>query len=65
MSASALERTKTGPLQFGTDWPGVFIRGDEARSFAVAVRYAIDQLKMPESSVLSELAALLESAEIK
>ena len=24
------ERVETGPVQFGDDWPGVFIRGDEA-----------------------------------
>jgi hypothetical protein len=24
------ERVETGPVQFGDDWPGVFIRGDNA-----------------------------------
>lgn len=24
------ERVETGPVQFGNDWPGVFIRGDNA-----------------------------------
>ena len=24
------ERVETGPVQFGGDWPGVFIRGDHA-----------------------------------
>jgi len=29
-----LDRVETGPIQFGNDWPGVFIRGDEALYFA-------------------------------
>jgi hypothetical protein len=24
------ERPETGPMQFGDDWPGIFIRGDTA-----------------------------------
>ena len=29
------ERMETGPIQFGTeDWPGIFIRGDNALYFA-------------------------------
>lgn len=28
-------RVETGPVQFGTDWPGVFIRGDNAMAKAM------------------------------
>lgn len=28
------ERVETGPVQFGDDWPGVFIRGDNAGWYA-------------------------------
>lgn len=32
-------RPETGPMQFGDDWPGVFIRGDNAlMAYAPAVR---------------------------
>ena len=31
-------RTATGPLKFGDDWPGVFIRGDEALGYAGTLR---------------------------
>jgi hypothetical protein len=24
------KRVETGPVQFGEDWPGIFIRGDNA-----------------------------------
>lgn len=29
-----IERVETGPIQFGQDWPGVFIRGNNAAWFA-------------------------------
>ena len=29
------ERVETGPVQFGDDWPGVFIRGDNAMALAL------------------------------
>jgi len=28
------ERPETGVVQFGNDWPGIFVRGDEALSLA-------------------------------
>lgn len=28
-------RAETGPMQFGDDWPGVFIRGDNAMWYAM------------------------------
>ena len=30
-------RIETGPTQFGTDWPGLFIRGDDCFRFATAL----------------------------
>jgi hypothetical protein len=34
-------RVETGPIQFGDDWPGVFMRGDNALTFANAIDGAI------------------------
>lgn len=31
-------RAECGPMQFGDDWPGVFIRGDSAAALSFAVR---------------------------
>ena len=31
------DRAETGPMQFGDDWPGVFIRGDNALAYANAI----------------------------
>lgn len=38
-----VERVETGPVQFGDDWPGVFIRGDNALTFAISVRNVLDR----------------------
>lgn len=32
------KRVETGPTQFGDDWPGIFIRGDNAIHFAHRLR---------------------------
>lgn len=40
-------RVETGPVQFGdSDWPGIFIRGDNAFGYAMELQSAI--AKMPE-----------------
>lgn len=32
------QRVETGPTQFGDDWPGTFIRGDDSANFAYHLR---------------------------
>lgn len=32
-------RAKTGSMQFGDDWPGVFIRGDNALGYAACLQH--------------------------
>lgn len=36
------ERVETGPTQFGDDWPGLFIRGDNAAYYAMMLRQHLD-----------------------
>lgn len=36
-------RVETGPVQFGDDWPGLFIRGDNVGWYAMAVKRAADE----------------------
>jgi hypothetical protein len=43
-------------MQFGDDWPGVFIRGDNAMFFAGAVRAALAVL--PENDRAIDVASL-------
>ncbi len=35
-------RVETGPIQFGDDWPGTFIRGDNAAYYAAHLKRLID-----------------------
>jgi len=38
-------RVETGPVQFNDDWPGTFIRGDNANHFALYLAEAIQRLE--------------------
>ena len=60
-------RPETGPLVFGIDWPGIFIRGDDARYLAgtlAAIAEGMNEL-VPEMRLqkqwLCELSDLLRS----
>lgn len=56
------ERIETGVVQFGeNDWPGVFIRGDNAASYRIALGAALGmlpKLKSREELVLLPLRSL-------
>ena len=43
------KRVETGPVQFGNDWPGVFIRGDNAAYYAFTLRRFLDEAKSKHS----------------
>lgn len=51
------KRMESGVVQFGDDWPGVFLRGDEARLFAEILK------RVPGAGDLGGLVALLEACE--
>ena len=66
----------TGPLQVGNDWPGVFLRGDDALLvFAPLLRDAAQALSAPDgpgagefcgfASQLLELRRLLNSCALR
>jgi hypothetical protein len=64
-------RIETGPLILGDDWPGVFIRGDEALGYAHTLRTLLAGAEtratdLSESEIaawtrVDQLATLLES----
>ncbi len=65
-----IDRVETGPVKFGDDWTGVFIRGDNAVYFA----HILDQvLANPEMlkdnalivAVINSLSVTLKSCEEK
>jgi hypothetical protein len=41
LPAPAGGRVETGVVQFGEDWPGVFIRGDNAAAYSAALKALI------------------------
>jgi len=47
-----VNRVETGPVRFGTDWTGLFIRGDNAYGYALHLQWAIDTLsKLPATGI--------------
>lgn len=47
------DRPETGAMSFGDDWPGVFIRGDEAHEMEQFARMAAEALEASDCSGLS------------
>ena len=47
------ERKETGPVIFGDDWPGIFIRGDQAIHFALTLQSLLDEL--PNTDTRTEI----------
>lgn len=60
------ERVETGPIQFGDDWPGVFIRGDNALYLHMMLKSHLAGNKDFASELaMKNLANLLESCDVK
>lgn len=61
------ERVETGPIQFGRDWPGIFLRGDDAGPFGFLLGEYLDD-PSPRNLVVREqlrdFARLLRSCEV-
>ncbi len=62
-----LDRVPSGAVQFGSDWPGLFLRGDHALKVAVCVRELQKEMGTNPTAdhwavkFLAELASLIES----
>ncbi len=57
-------RVETGPLQFGNDWPGVFIRGDNAAYYALNIEAVLNGMKGIPRVVVNDLVASLRSCQV-
>ena len=55
-------RPETGPMQFKDDWSGVFIRGDNAFGYAMALKRVLDGEKGIPEVYVRGLLALLEGS---
>jgi hypothetical protein len=53
-------RVETGPLKFGDDWTGVFIRGDDAMFTADMLRKILEANNSPMKRVLRYLDSAME-----
>lgn len=58
-------RVETGPVQFGDDWPGVFIRGDDAFGFLAALKGVMeDPGNEVSAAMVMGLMVLLASSDL-
>ncbi|PHS64380.1 MAG: hypothetical protein COB09_08375 [Thalassobium sp.] len=58
-------RVETGAIQFGGDWPGVFIRGDNAAYYSMALDSLLSGNVDPMTlGILSGLNELLKSSHV-
>lgn len=66
-----MSRPETGPMQFGDDWPGVFIRGDNAFHYAMCLRDVLNNVSVPtgmnaiSAAVVEGLIELLHSCDVR
>lgn len=67
-------RVETGVLQINDDWPGVFIRGDNAMHYAMNLRRMIAELEKHSDgnlhdafavSTLKSLLSILEKSRVR
>jgi len=54
-------RVETGVVQFGDDWPGLFIRGDDCFRYALSLRNQLGDNNTTDSVVLGDLLKILTS----
>jgi hypothetical protein len=61
-------RVESGPIMFGDDWPGLFLRGDDCFRYTFALREAIldnAQMGLITRQVLMGLLDALESSDCR
>jgi hypothetical protein len=59
------KRVETGPTQFGDDWPGVFIRGDNAAYYAMNLQNLLNGNEDPFTrDVLNGLLSDLKGCQL-
>ena len=61
-------RVETGPVQFGDDWPGIFIRGDRALAMAINIEWILatsDDLDRLTVVRLRQIKALLKRCDLR
>ena len=62
------ERVETGPIMFGDDWPGVFIRGDNAHYYAMALQTVLvsgTEIGVLARIVIPQIVKLLQASDCR
>ena len=59
------ERVESGPIQFNQDWPGLFIRGDNAFYLSVCLKSLIDLIDENRMQVVDQIPLNLVRGFIK
>lgn len=54
-------RPETGPMQFGDDWPGVFVRGDNASYCGFTVNQLLDAIAKEDWDTVKYLGSPIMS----
>lgn len=58
-------RPECGPMQFGDDWPGTFVRGDRSAYYAMLLRALLDgNADQMSRKQLEGLVAMLEACNV-
>ncbi len=57
-------RAESGPVQFGDDWTGIFLRGDYAGPMTMTLLMVIDAIDRNEKPSLIDLITLRGFAEV-
>lgn len=59
-------RPETGPMQFGEDWPGIFIRGDNALADANMLQEVVKHLgdDWIARNIITSMITLLRSCSV-
>lgn len=58
-----MRRMETGAMQFGDDWPGIFMRGDYALMMAAALMEIAEIMAANDKGKIIEIAQLRGLAE--
>ena len=62
-------RVETGAVRFGSDWPGLFIRGDEAHNLALGISsmdtYLKQVLRSDQLDAIRHLRIMTELCELR
>lgn len=61
--ARVKNRVESGAIQFGDDWPGLFLRGDCAKYLSLSIKQTLSNLPAGETLATMHLREVMETIE--